>query len=436
MKLLARYNRVNLITTIVVMLITGIIYYQAISLILTNQKDRDLMVEEQEIFDYVKLNHQLPQTFQSNDQQITFQQVQPGSVTREFINTEYFEKWSEEEIHRKHRHHKEQQGEYESGRGLISSITVGDKYYKIQIIESKVETEDLIRLIFAITIGVILLLLFVLLVINRLILNRIWQPFYSIMKELRLFNIADTHEIPQLNTSIEEFKELNDAVADMAAKAKHEYKDLKIFTENASHELLTPIAVINSKLDTLIQTENFSERQSKLLNDLYSAASRLNRLNQSLLLLVKIENRLLHEQQQIKLHELAEEMIVQFEEIFQDKGIKLTYKLAPKEIYASKYLAEILLSNLISNAIRHNHKNGEIIINLDAGRFIIQNTGNSEALPDEKIFTRFHKSSGSEGSGLGLTISKQICENFKFSLKYSFIDKYHTFIIDFNDNKH
>ena len=319
MKLLARYNQVNLITTIIVMLITGIIYYQAISWILTNQKDKDLKVEEQEVNDYVKLNHHLPQTFESNDQQITFAELPAGSIKREFIDTLYFEKWDKDDERMKHHHNHHRNGEYESGRGLITSVTADGKYYKVLIIESKVETEDLIRLIFLITSGVILFLLLVLLITNRLILNRIWQPFYNIMKELRLFNIADTAEIPRVDTSIDEFKELNNAVVDMALRAKHDYKDLKIFTENASHELLTPIAVINSKLDTLIQTENFSQQQSKLLNDLYSAVSRLNRLNQSLLLLVKIENRLLHEQHEINLRELVVEMIVQFDEIFQDK---------------------------------------------------------------------------------------------------------------------
>lgn len=429
MKLLAKYNRVNLITIIIVMLITGIIYYQAISYILTGQKDTDLVVEEQEIFDYVKLNHHLPQTFESNDQQISFTPASPGSVKREFINTMYFKQWGQDEKHKKHKHRRE--GEYESARGLISSVTVGDKYYKILIVESKVETEDLIRFIFSITIGVILLLLLVLVVTNRLILNRLWQPFYNIMSELRLFNIADSKQIPKLDNNIDEFKELNNAVIDMAARAKNDYQDLKVFTENASHELLTPIAVINSKLDTLIQTENFSDRQSKLLNDLYSAVSRLNRLNQSLLLLVKIENRLVHDKQQINLRELVEEMIMQFEEIFNDKELKLTYTLNDKEIHASRYLVEILLSNLISNAIRHNQHGGSIIINLNAESLIIKNTGDNASLPDEKIFTRFHKSSGSEGSGLGLTISRQICENFGFKLEYLFEGSFHTFIVKF-----
>jgi signal transduction histidine kinase len=185
-------------------------------------------------------------------------------------------------------------------------------------------------------------------------------------------------------------------------------------------------------LDTLIQTENFSEHQSKILNDLYSAVSRLNRLNQSLLLLVKIENKLLHEQQKINLRLVVEEMIIQFEEIFQDKQLKVTHTLEEKEIYASRYLVDILLNNLVSNAIRHNYKGGEIVINLNAESFVISNTGENSALHGEKIFTRFHKSLGSEGSGLGLTICRQICESFNFALNYNFKEGYHTFIVDFN----
>ncbi len=415
MKLLTLYNRVNIITTIIVMLITGIIYYQAISWILNDQNDKALKVEENEVFDYVNLNKKLPQEFESKDQQISFTEVAPNSVNREFINTDY------------HR----DKNEYESGRGLISSVTVNGKYYKILIVESKVETEDLIQIIFGITFGVILLLLLVLLIANRLILNRLWQPFHTILKEMKLFNITDSQEIAQTTTRIDEFTELNKAATTMTNKARHDYRDLKTFTENASHELLTPIAVINSKLDTLIQTEDFSEQQSKLLTDLYSAVARLSRLNQSLLLLVKIENRLLTDQQTINLKELVQELLTQLEDIFSDKQIDIKTNLQNKEILANQYLIEILLNNLIINAVRHNQPHGQIIIDLTPQSLSVKNTGSSAPLQDDKIFNRFHNSDKSEGSVLGLTISKQICENMGWQLNYQHVSPHHTFTIVF-----
>ena len=175
MKLFSKYNRVNIITTVTVLLVTGIVYYMTISWILTGQKDKDLKVEEQEILDYAALNHKLPQTFQSEDQQITFTETAPGSVTRQFINTEYFKKFRHKNWHGYHDHHKG--GEYESGRGLETAVSVDGKYYKVLIVESNVETEDLISIIFIITIAVILVLLLVLLITNRLLFKRIWQPF-------------------------------------------------------------------------------------------------------------------------------------------------------------------------------------------------------------------------------------------------------------------
>lgn len=429
MKLVTRYNRVNLLTTVLVMLITGIIYYQAISLILISQLEKDLTVEENEIFEYVGMNHHLPQVFKSNDQQITFTEVEPGSVRRQFINTIY-RNYNNVKYAKRHHHH-DDDDEFETGRGLITSVTVGDKYYKTLIVVSTVEAEDLIKIIFGITAGVILLLFVTLYVTNRLLLNRLWQPFYDLLKELRLFNITDNKDIPLEKTNIDEFEELNQAIIGMSTRVKGDYKELKTFTENASHELLTPIAVINSKLDTLIQTDSFSLKQSKLLSDLYSAVSKLTRLNQSLLLLVKIENRLLesHEYIDLKLH--IEDLLIQFEEIFIDKELKISTDLDEKELLTSTYLVDILLNNLVGNAIRHNHAGGEIRIKLTDALLVIQNTGSTEALKHDDIFTRFHKSSESEGSGLGLTISKQICENLNFTLNYNYHAPYHTFTVIF-----
>jgi len=429
MRLITRYNRVNLLTTILVMLITGIIYYQVISLILINQLEKNLEVEEDEIYEYVDLNHHLPQVFKSNDQQITFTEAQPGSVKRCFINTVYHNYDNPKYAKRHHRH--DDDDDYETGRGLITSVTVGNKYYKVLIVVSTVEAEDLIKIIFGITAGVILLLFVTLYVTNRLLLARLWQPFYDLLKELRLFSITDNKDIPLEKTRIDEFEELNQAIISMSNRVKNDYKELKTFTENASHELLTPIAVINSKLDTLIQTDSFTQRQSKLLSDLYSGVSRLTRLNQSLLLLVKIENRLLESNEDIDLKLLIEDMLIQFEEIFLDKELKVSADLAEKELTTSTYLIDILLNNLLGNAIRHNHAGGEIRIKLTNEFLSIQNTGSTEALKDDEIFTRFNKSSESEGSGLGLTISRQICENLNFTLNYCYKAPFHTFTVNF-----
>jgi signal transduction histidine kinase len=418
MRLLTKYNRINLITTVIVMLFTGIIYYQAVSIILTNQVDKDLLVEENEIFEHVRINHNLPEVYKSDDQQISFSPANGQTITRRFIDTTYID---------------QKEKEPESGRGLISSVKVGNNNYQILVVESKVETEYLIRIIFSITIAVILLLVISLFIINRLTINRLWKPFYLILNNLRTFNITDKKSIPEVSSNTSEFNELNSAIATMSAKAKNDYQDLKAFTENASHELLTPIAVINSKLDTLLQTDIFNEQQSKLLSDLYEAVSRLTRLNRSMLLLVKIENNLINDDQDVNVKEVIEQLLAQFSEIYADKNIKVTIKLADKHLHISKSLLEILLNNLLSNAIRHNMEHGFIDIWLDAQQLAIKNTGRNLALDSNEIFKRFNKSSHSEGTGLGLTISRQICENYGLGLSYQYDDPYHMMTISFKD---
>lgn len=415
MKLLSKYNRVNLIAAIVVLLVTGVIYYWAISYILNHQVDKDILIEEQEIFTYVKQNNALPRIVDYKDQRISFSPVK-NPAKRTFINTDYYNAKGHE---------------YESGRGLITFVQVKGQYYQVTIIESKVETEDLIQIIFFITIGVVLFLLLVLFIVNRFILNRIWQPFYDILYQLRSFSLTDNKDIANVCSSIDEFNELDNAVNTMASQVKTDYKELKTFTENASHELLTPIAVINSKLDSLIQTEEFNAEQSKLLNDVYDAVSRLTRLNHSLLLLVKIENNLVEDDQIIDLKYLIETKISQFKELFVNKDIALECHLTEKEIKVSPYLIDVLLNNLLSNAIRHTNINGEVKLTLTSTALTISNKGEKEPLNKNEIFKRFNKSANSEGSGLGLTISKQICEIYKFDLQYVYQAPYHCFTIVF-----
>ncbi|MVN21417.1 sensor histidine kinase [Mucilaginibacter arboris] len=413
MKLFATYNRVNLLTTVIVILITGLIYYQVISLILTNQLNKDLEVEEQEILDFVKLNHQLPQVFDSNDQQITFSKPQKTPVKRSFISTYYYNK-----------------KEKEPGRGLIMPVNVNGKWYQATISESTVETEDLIKIIFTITIGIILLLITILFFINRFILNRLWQAFYAILSRLSLFNVTNFKEEQIPETTIDEFNQLNEAVEAMSARVRKEYLELKKFTEHAAHELLTPIAIINSKLDTLIQTDNFSKRQSELLSDLYGTVSRLKRLNKAMLLLVKIENGLVEEEHVINLKEMITERLASFQELFLDKELAVSLELESKAIRANNYLIEILLNNILSNAIRHNNFGGKIKVILNQKSLVIQNTGTNLALNNKEIFRRFNKSTESEGSGLGLTIAKQICENYHYQFSYAFYPPFHNFKID------
>ncbi|MBO9672120.1 MAG: HAMP domain-containing histidine kinase [Sphingobacteriaceae bacterium] len=415
MKLSNRYNKANILTSIIVLIITGIIYYVVIHFILTEKLDRDLAVEENEINQYVNTFHKLPLPASYLDQQVSYKTLNVTTFEREFLNTIYFNP-------------KERKNE--PGRSLVTVVHLNGKTIAVTITKSRVESEDLIRIILLITLGITVILLLSLLLINRFVLNRLWRPFYSILNRMKAFEVTRMDTIEQEPTKIDEFNELNKSVNAMAERVRQDYKELKSFTDNASHEMMTPLAVINSKLDSLLQTESFTEQQGALLEDIYHATGRLSRLHQSLLLLAKIENNLIPDFQHIELKEMVQAKIRQFQELLEKSKLVLTEELAPVEVKMSRYLADILLNNLFSNAVRHNVTGGYIFVKLDEQSLTISNSGKARQL-QTKIFDRFSKAADSDGLGLGLAITKQICNLYGFRIDYREENGEHVFIVYF-----
>jgi signal transduction histidine kinase len=418
MKLAVKYNRVALFASIIILVMTGVVYYTVIHFILTDRLDKDLSIEEDEITAYVRTYGKLPLAGNFKDQKVTFQLISPlKTIERKFFNIAYYN---------------ESENKQEPGRSLITFLEVNGQPYSITITKSRVEAEDLVRIIFMITLGVTIVLLVTMMLINRFLLRNLWRPFYTVLKQMKAFNLANQDEIVADETNVEEFRELNLVVATMSARVKQDYRELKTFTDNASHEMLTPLAVINSKLDTLIQTESFTDVQGELIDDIYLAVNRLSRLSQSLLLLAKIENNLIADQESVNLKELVEQKIRQFQELMQAQGIVLSQKLEYKEANMNRYLADMLINNLLSNAIRHNYTGGEIVVLLNERALSVSNTGSSERLSD-LAFERFYKNASSDGMGLGLAISYQICALYGFNLSYDFKGGKHVFLIAFNE---
>lgn len=417
MKLSAHYNRVNILTSIVVLVITGLFYYLFIHLILTDKLDKDLAVEENEIRQYTQTYQRLPLPASYIDQQVSYHQApKDSSSVRHFSYTTYFNAKENEE---------------EPGRKLVTTVKLKGQNILVTITKSRVESEDLVRVILLITLGVTVILLGSLFLINRFILNRLWQPFYNILKRMKSFEVTKMDLVGPEPTPIDEFEELNQSANAMAERVRSDYKELKSFTDNASHEMMTPLAVINSKLDSLLQTDEFTAEQGALLEDIYQATGRLSRLHQSLLLLAKIENNLISDVQEVDLEELLLQKVRQFQELFERDGLLIEVKLTKRSINMSRYLADILLNNLFSNAVRHNIKNGKIMISLSTTALVIANTG-KDIETKSRLFDRFAKSTASEGMGLGLAISKQVCNLYGYGIEYHQEKELHYFSIFFN----
>ncbi|MEO6455554.1 MAG: HAMP domain-containing sensor histidine kinase, partial [Ginsengibacter sp.] len=395
--------------------LSGLCYYFAIRAMLISQLDKDLKGEEFEILNFVKENNQLPEPSDDKDEQEDF--IPSGSVIkRNFSTVDVFDK-----VHR----------ENVSYRQLQFHISASGKGYNIAIRKSQRESEDIIEFIFKITSLLVIILLIALFLINRFILSKLWKPFHATLEQINRFNLSDKNVVQLGHNNIDEFTELNTAVNIMTSRVNQDYNEIKSFTENASHEIQTPLAIIKSRLELLSQFENLKEEQMNTVQSIYEAVNRLSKLNQSLILLTKIDNRQFSEMDKVSLGVFINKNITYYEELIAAKNIVLT-----KHIYGdvivemNETLGEILISNLITNAIKHNDDEGSIEINLNYKQLSISNTG---AAPDRdplEMFERFKKDKvTSESLGLGLSIVKKICERYHFSITYSYSDV-HTITID------
>ena len=215
--------------------------------------------------------------------------------------------------------------------------------------------------------------------------------------------------------------------------AEKEYTVLKEFTENASHELQTPLAIVLSKLDVMIQDEQLSESQSNAAQTAYEAIQKMSRLNQSLLLLSKIENNQFSETKPFDLKELVERKMEEWKELWQRKNYSVTVALEPANITMNTHLADILLNNLFSNAMRHTAAGGAVHVQLQKNEFSISNTASNGPLDPDKLFKRFSKAGQStDQHGLGLSIVLQIGEVSGHKVSYYYAGDLHHFTFRFN----
>ena len=323
--------------------------------------------------------------------------------------------------------------EIEPYRELNASILIEGNPYTYSARINLVEKEDLMKSIAILFLVIISLLLVGLFVITKRLSINLWKPFYETLNQIENFEIDKSNHPKFTETNIEEFNRLNNSIEKLITKNTSIYHSQREFIENAAHELQTPLAVFQAKIDTLIQNADFTQEQYKMLSSLNDSVSRLNRLNKNLLLLSKMENDIYSEKQTINLNEAIEKHFDFFTE--QAKAKNLIIKTEMNEAVAVKsnpVLAEILISNLFLNAIRHNVSDGQVLVTLSNHSLTFSNTGQSQTLVADKLFNRFSKSNPSEqGNGLGLAIIKKIADLNNWKISYSFANNFHSFSVAF-----
>jgi signal transduction histidine kinase len=321
-------------------------------------------------------------------------------------------------------------------RKLKFDRKIGGQWYHIETYNSLLEPEDTLFGTL-VSFAVITVLLIVLsLVIGMIVSKWLLKPFHNSLSEIQIFNIQNRRPIRLTNTNTIEFKTLNNFIYEMTNRAIRDYNNLREFSENAAHEIRTPMAIASGKLDLLLQSNQLSEEQLSLISDAQKSIKGLSKVQHSLNLLSRLENENQFKFQKINLSKLVLRITNDHSEITVLKDLKYDVELDNNVIInADESLLEILISNLIQNAIRHNVVGGFVNVNLTSHQLTISNSGHELISEPSDMFKRFKRSNlkGNESLGLGLSIVKKITEKNGFAIAYTFEkeNNIHTLTLNF-----
>ncbi len=415
MRLLTRNTIVYLTAAICVFLLGGFVFYQQLNTIISEEATENLLLKKKQIVAFVDANQKLPDDILQTE---TVSFTPAKSLVKDTIrDTSVFNDLEKELL---------------PYRQLTFGIGLQGRFYEVHVSKPMFESEDLVEAI-TFTLSIIsVALLVTMLTVNYIFSRRTWKPFFKTVDALQAYDIEQHQAIVAEPTNIVEFRQLNEAIRKMTAKISADFRNLKTFTENASHEIQTPLAIIKAKLELLAQSERHNEEDMLAIQSMYDAASRLSKLNQALLLLTKIENQQFTQKEPVDLGKLLGRHIDNYSELIEARQITLQTSIAEGITRQSNpALMDILFTNLLTNAIRHNQTGGSISVTLSAHQLIISNTGAPPRDQPAELFERFRKGSHSDSLGLGLSIVQKISDAEGLSIQYDYADGYHTIRIEF-----
>lgn len=315
---------------------------------------------------------------------------------------------------------------------IYAPVEINGKRYTYTEKINLLEMEGMVYSVALMFLFIIIILLIGIIWLSKSTSVKLWKPFYNTLNQIHDFEI-DKNKTPQfLETDIDEFDRLNKSLLLLIEKNREIYKNQREFVENAAHELQTPLALFQTKIDTLSQL-GLNEEQSNLVGSLSTDVSRLNRLNKNLLLLSKIDNEIYIEKNDILINDYIKKHLDFFTEQAVSKKLNITTEFnSDLKIKGNPALTEVLINNLFLNAIRHNEKNGKVIIRTLENEIQFLNSGEKALLNINQLFNRFSKNNpSSQGNGLGLAIIKKITELNQWEVKYNFENNLHIFSIRF-----
>ncbi|MGN6540217.1 MAG: ATP-binding protein [Ginsengibacter sp.] len=312
-------------------------------------------------------------------------------------------------------------------RILIHEISAENKNYILEIGKTTATISQYNKLLRRFTLYILVALILFSIIIDLVYTHILLRPLSRII-QTKLLNrkFPFKEQLPPIKTSTTDFKLLDDSLIGLMKKIHEAFDKEREFTSNASHELMTPISILQTNVENMMMEENITEEQQDKISSMMKTVNRLKKIVHSLLYISRIENDQFIKSDTVNIHQLSSEIMEELSMRLETKCLTFTNQLSPN-ILVKKVNHDLffqLLYNLINNSIRYNKENGSILL-LDhyvAGEpYVLEIRDTGIGIKQEEIgsiFNRFKSGKDkSEGYGLGLSIVKSIIAFLGFEIK-------------------
>jgi len=305
-----------------------------------------------------------------------------------------------------------------SYRVLAEVIELGGDRYLLEIGRSLSTIEKIEGMFFQIAMGILFLFLALSFLLDSAISKRIMAPFNKIIhsKISRINEPQEFHD-KSIESTTQEFKLLDVAISEMMKRIQKSFNQERVFISHASHELKTPISVLQSKLEAIFNDEHLTSYQSEKLMDMQDTLQKMKKSVNALLLLSKVNNAQYLKTETVDLKNLVDALVEDWTEIAEEKGILIKKGIIAPFVFEDTNLSlcQMMVQNALSNAVKYVENGGEIslsgTINGDSYEVVVENDGvgiDDKLIEQVKNGLVFLKDVSKEKSGFGLQIMYKV----------------------------
>lgn len=303
-------------------------------------------------------------------------------------------------------------------RVISATFGIEDQVYLLEIGKSINTVISFEKKLKSFAFYLLLILLTISIFIDLSITQILLKPFEKIIEKLKSTQHPKQFDHSLIQTNTSDFNYLQSSIAELMHQIESAFEAEREFIGNVSHELLTPISIIRSKLDNFTANTKLHEEELRKIFEAKQTLSRLTKMVRSLLLLSRIENQEYLKNESIVLSQLLSDILSEFQDRVDIKQQNISFQNTAKDISikGNAELLRILLSNLISNAIKYTPEKGSISLTLEkqSDHLVLTIEDNGYGISKTElphIFDRFKKfSKQKESFGLGLALVKQIAD--------------------------